>query len=71
MRSSAAAQMAIDDGYGLRGFLRRMVTRASGLGAFMMVAFCLAALAYTGFCNLASQVPGGRQQALCILDGRS
>ena len=44
MRSSAAAQMAIDDGYGLRGFLRRMVTRASGLGAFMMVAFCLAAL---------------------------
>ncbi|MBI1622108.1 FtsK/SpoIIIE family DNA translocase [Aquamicrobium zhengzhouense] len=44
MRSSATAQLTIDDGYGLRGFIRRMLTRASGLVAFTLVAFCLAAL---------------------------
>ena len=50
MRSSATAQLTIDDGYGLRGFIRRMLTRASGLVAFTLVAFCLAAL---GTWNLA------------------
>src|SRR5690606_7444308 len=44
MRSSAAAHIAIDDGYGFRGFIRRMVTRVSGIATFTAVAFCLAAL---------------------------
>ena len=44
MRSGATTHMAIDGGYGLRGFLHRQMTRLSGLASLAAVGFCLAAL---------------------------
>jgi S-DNA-T family DNA segregation ATPase FtsK/SpoIIIE len=44
MRSSTTAQIAIDEGFGFKVFLRRLVTRASGVGVLTVVAFCLASL---------------------------